>query len=100
MTKGAGGDEAAAVFNSTVGTLLGIFVTPLWVLLLLGKSTKINVLQTIVNLIYRVVLPLAAGQALQRVPAVKPLLARVKPYFKSIQEMCIIFIVYVVFCST
>ena len=46
-------------------------------------------------------IPIATGQALQfSAPKVKAFVARHKPRFKSAQELCLVFIVYTVFCRT
>ena len=61
----AGGDEAAAVFNSALGNLLGVFVTPAWVVALLGRSSNVDFLSVLIKLAQRVLLPLFVGQFAQ-----------------------------------
>lgn len=101
LTKSAGGNEAAAVFNSALGNLLGVFVTPAWILLLLGQTTEISFVATVLKLVYRVIIPLMVGQVIQfNVITVKTFVTKHKPYFKKAQENCLVFIVYTVFCKT
>ena len=90
---------AQQVFNSAFGNFIGIFVTPAWVLLLLGSSADIEFLPVILKLVYRVIVPLAFGQMLQRT-RVKAFYAKHKPRIKKGQEACLTFIVYCVFCKT
>ena len=99
LTSAANGDEAAAVFNSAFGNFIGIFITPAWVLLLLGSSADIEFLPVILKLVYKVIIPLAFGQMLQRTK-VKAFYAKYKPKIKKGQEACLTFIVYCVFCKT
>lgn len=99
LTKSANGDEAAAIFNSAVGNLLGVFVTPAWVVVLVGRSGSNNFVGVIRNLTERVLVPLFVGQICQYVlPSVAALAKRHKPALKRLQENCLVFIVYCVFC--
>src|SRR5579859_1679909 len=41
FTRASGGDEAAAVFNATLGNLLGIVVTPFLILLVTGREASV-----------------------------------------------------------
>ena len=101
LTATAGGDEAAAIFNSALGNLLGIFVTPAWVLALLGERTDIDFASVVLKLVLRVMLPVFVGQVLQfQFPRVKQFATKHKPRFKVVQELCLKFIVYTVFCHT
>lgn len=100
LTKSANGDEAAAVFNSALGNTLGIFVTPSWCLLMLGKYVTINFVETMERLAVRVVAPLLIGQFIQyNVPVVADWVKRNKWTCKKIQENLLVFIVYCAFCG-
>jgi len=101
LTVASGGNEAAAVFNSALGNLLGVFVTPAWVLLLLNRSVKIDFGATVLSLVYRVLIPVLCGQLIQYfLPSVKKQIDSHKDALKKTQEFCLIFIVYTVFCRT
>jgi sodium/bile acid cotransporter 7 len=101
MTVSSGGDEAAAIFNAAFGNFIGIFITPMWVLVLLGKESNIEFLDVVLKLIYKVVVPLAVGQFAQfHLPSVKAFATKHKKRLKAVQEFCLIFIVYTVFCVT
>ncbi|GMI06190.1 hypothetical protein TrRE_jg5675 [Triparma retinervis] len=65
FTGTAGGDEAAAVFNSAVSNLVGIFLTPALVLMYLGSGASIEIIDVFLKLVYRVLIPLIVGQVVQ-----------------------------------
>ena len=101
LTTAAHGDEAAAVFNSAFGNFIGIFITPAWILLLLGSKADIAFLPVVLKLIYRVIVPLAFGQLLQKKAIrVRDFYKLYKARFKKGQEACLSFILYCVFCNT
>jgi len=101
LTKSAGGDEAAAIFNAAFGNLMGVFVSPALILGYLGVSGQVDLAKVFFKLGLRVVLPIAIGQFLQKfVAPAKEFVKKYKPYFKKAQEYCLVFIVYTVFCKT
>lgn len=101
LTKSAGGDEAAAIFNSAFGNLVGIFLSPALILGYLGVIGQVNMGSVFFKLGLRVVLPIFIGQMLQHfVPPAKEFVKRYKKYFKTAQECCLLFIIYTVFCKT
>ncbi|KAL7520929.1 hypothetical protein ACHAWX_005621 [Stephanocyclus meneghinianus] len=101
LTKSAGGNEAAAIFNAAFGNLLGVFLSPALILLYLGATADIDFADVFFKLGLRVVLPIVIGQLLQNfVPPAKEFVKRYKKYFKYLQERCLVFIVYTVFCKT
>jgi sodium/bile acid cotransporter 7 len=95
LTKAAGGNEAAAVFNSALGSFLGLFITPALVALTTGFTPELGVMAMIMNLTVAVVLPLALGQcvraALAHEPDALPL--------KEVGQCCLLFIIYTSFCE-
>ena len=92
------GDEAAAVFNSACGNLLGVFVTPAWVQALLGSTSSVSFAATVIKLCYRVLAPLFVGQLTQYwLPSVAKWAKKHKPKLKKLQEHLLTFIVYVTF---
>jgi len=101
MTKSAGGDEAAAVFNAAFGNMLGVFVTPLLILMYLGQEGSVDIEKVFVKLSLRVIAPIVVGQLLKNfVPPVTRFVAKYKPRFKKTQEWTLVFIIYTVFCNT
>jgi sodium/bile acid cotransporter 7 len=99
MTGLAGGNVAGAVFNATLSNLLGIFVTPLWVLVVLrAGGQSLPVLPVVLDLVKWLVLPLALGQAVR--PWLGELARRHKPLVKSADRGTILLLVYTSFCDS
>jgi sodium/bile acid cotransporter 7 len=101
LTKAGNGDEAAAVFNSAFGNLLGVFVSPILILGYLGVDTNLDLWDVFYKLMLRVLVPIVVGQVVQKsVPAVVQFVQAHKPWFKQSQQYLLVFIVYTVFCET
>ena len=107
FTKTSGGDEAAAIFNAAFGNMVGVFLSPVLILMYLGVKTTgedgsmIHLLHVFYKLALKVVLPVAIGQVLQKTsPSVVKFVAKYKYYFKQAQLWSIVFIIYTVFCRT
>ncbi|KAL9190028.1 hypothetical protein ACHAXT_007239 [Thalassiosira profunda] len=101
LTKSAGGDEAAAIFNAAFGNLTGVFLSPALIFGYLGVRGEVNLGDVFYKLGLRVVLPIFIGQILQKfVPPAKEFVKRYKKYFKKAQEWCLVYIIYTVFCKT
>lgn len=101
LTKSAGGDEAASVFNAAFGNLVGVFLSPALILMYLGVTAEVDLGDVFFKLGVRVVLPIAIGQVLQKfVPPAKEFVKRYKKHFKKAQEWALVFIIYTVFCKT
>ncbi|XP_033097371.1 sodium/bile acid cotransporter 7-like isoform X1 [Anneissia japonica] len=98
LTKAVGGNEAAAIFNSAFGSFLGIFVTPLLLLLFLGSSSTVPYTSVFTTLTLTVVVPLIIGQITRRY--VKEWLERTKPPFGQVGQAVLLLIIYTTFCDT
>ena len=62
LTRSAGGNEALAIFNAVIGNILGVVLTPFLLLRLLGTSSQLSIIDAVVKLSKKVVLPLVVGQ--------------------------------------
>jgi solute carrier family 10 (sodium/bile acid cotransporter), member 7 len=100
LTKAAHGDEAAAVFNAALGSLLGVLLSPVLIFGYLGLSADVSIVDIAVNLSVRVFLPVIVGQILRSFDAVQAFMKRHKSLSKQAQQYTLIFIVYTVFCRT
>jgi solute carrier family 10 (sodium/bile acid cotransporter), member 7 len=122
LTKTAGGDEVAAIVNSSLANLIGIFISPLLILKYLGVSTStagmttttntgevvivetenaIDLRQVFSDLSLRIILPLLVGQWMQRVsPRLVCWMKDNSTLVKKSQIYALVFIVYTVFCTT
>lgn len=101
LTKSAGGDEAAAIFNAAFGNMIGVFLSPVLILGYLGVTGDINLVEVFYKLILRVLVPVIVGQLLQKFSkTVVQFVKQHKPKFKQVQQYSLVFIVYTVFCRT
>ncbi len=63
QTLAAGGNMGTAIFNAIFGNVLGVFLTPLLCIWMLGASSSVSLFGTLKKLGSIVILPLILGQA-------------------------------------
>ena len=97
LTRLAGGSEAAALTQATLGGVLGIVVTPLWLLLLAGGKAEIDAGSAIRHLAVVVLLPVLAGQVLQRC---WPPMVRARGWLNQLSTVALLINLHQVFCSS
>lgn len=67
MVSLAGGNIPAAIFNASLSSLLGVFITPLWMGLLMNTaSANFDMEEVILKLVVQVLLPVVAGMLMHR----------------------------------
>ena len=95
LTTAAGGDVAAAVIHSVVGNGIGIFISPLLILLYMPSLVADVALgEVIVSLVLRVLVPLVVGQLVQKtMTGVYDFYVKHRPKFKKIPELLLVFVV-------
>jgi sodium/bile acid cotransporter 7 len=99
MTAAARGNVAGAVFNATLSSLLGVFLTPLWVAFVLKTGGQAQPLgPVILDLIRWLVLPLAIGQACH--PWLGRFALRHKAGINVVDRLTILLLVYTSFCDS
>eukprot|EP00730_Choanoeca_flexa_P006482 TRINITY_DN12161_c1_g2_i3.p1 TRINITY_DN12161_c1_g2~~TRINITY_DN12161_c1_g2_i3.p1 ORF type:complete len:380 (+),score=47.51 TRINITY_DN12161_c1_g2_i3:65-1204(+) len=98
LTKAAGGNDAAAIFNSAFGSFLGIFVTPALLMYTVGESAGVPVSKIFTSLSLTVVLPILLGQLL-RYQAWERIRNLGIP-FSTISSSVLLLIIYSTFCDT
>ena len=99
MTAAARGNIPGAVFNATFSSLLGIFLTPLWIGVLLksgGQSLPLG--KVILDLILWLMLPLAAGQGRRPLFGAFPM--KHKKRISLVDRLTILLLVYTSFCDS
>jgi solute carrier family 10 (sodium/bile acid cotransporter), member 7 len=99
MTAAARGNVPAAVFNATLSSLLGIFLTPLWVGWMVrsgGRSLPMG--QVVADLLIWLVLPLVLGQLAR--PWLGRWAARHKTLLHVVDRATILILVYTSFCDS
>jgi len=99
MTALARGNVPASIFNATLSILIGVFMTPLLVSLLLGYSGgSISLGATMLNIATLLLLPFGLGQALR--PIVGGWFARWKPYTNVVDRGVILLLVFSAFSDS
>lgn len=99
MVNMARGNVPAAIFNASLSSLLGVFITPLWMRLYVTAETGGTALgETILSLVVQVIVPVALGVTLNR-----PLGWFSKKYDHALRlfdQSVILMIVYTSFCHS
>ncbi|MBS0632356.1 MAG: bile acid:sodium symporter [Verrucomicrobia bacterium] len=101
MTAAAKGNVAGAVFNATLSSLIGVFLTPLWIALLLKSGAGGHALAigpVIWDLTCWLVLPLVVGQLCR--PWLGAWAGRHKPAINLADRATILLLVYTSFCDS
>eukprot|EP00111_Clytia_hemisphaerica_P009372 TCONS_00027503-protein len=98
ITKAIGGNEAGAIFNSAMGSFLGIFVTPVLLLTFVGIDGNVPVMSILQTLTITVVIPLALGQYARS--HLKKWMEETKPPLSQIGSFMLLLIIYSTFCDT
>jgi solute carrier family 10 (sodium/bile acid cotransporter), member 7 len=99
MTAAARGNVPAAVFNATFSSVLGVFLTPLWVGVVMGASgASLPLGRVVLDLCLWLMLPLALGQ-LSR-PLAGAWALRHKSKINVVDRCTILLLVYTSFCDS
>eukprot|EP00472_Partenskyella_glossopodia_P001141 CAMPEP_0197542652 /NCGR_PEP_ID=MMETSP1318-20131121/67818_1 /TAXON_ID=552666 /ORGANISM="Partenskyella glossopodia, Strain RCC365" /LENGTH=385 /DNA_ID=CAMNT_0043101929 /DNA_START=549 /DNA_END=1706 /DNA_ORIENTATION=+ len=99
LTKAVEGNEAAAIFNGTIGAFLGVLLTPMLVMKVTGGSAEVPVMNIISKLTLTVVMPLAAGQAIKFSGLIPGKTLKQIP-MSTMRSLILLSIIYTTFCST
>ncbi len=99
MVSIARGNVPAAIFNASISSLLGIFITPLWVGLFISADTGgLDTWSVIGKLCLQVLLPLIIGMLLN--PRYGKYADRYKTPLKFFDQSIILIIIYTSFCKS
>jgi sodium/bile acid cotransporter 7 len=99
MTSLARGNVPASIFNATMSTLIGVFLTPLLVSLLIGQSGGGGSLGSMIAKVATLLLlPFAVGQAVR--PLVGSWFAKWKPWTNLIDRGVILLLVWSAFSDS
>lgn len=99
MTSLARGNVPLSIFNASISSLIGVFVTPVlmaWYLHTAGSGLALTAV--ILKLLGLVLVPIAIGQLLR--PLLGPILARHKSVVRLADRSVILVIVYNAFCDS
>ncbi|KAL2911791.1 LRR receptor-like serine/threonine-protein kinase RGI2 [Polyrhizophydium stewartii] len=98
LTRACAGNEATSIFNSTLGSLLGIVATPALVFVFLGHAGSVPFIQTLTSLGSTVLVPLLAGQVSRLViERIRPSLLSLP--FSQLSSFVLLGIIYSTFCD-
>jgi len=103
LTAAARGNVAAALFNATLSSLLGVVLTPLWVGWVLGSSGHtLPLAGVVIDLLYWLILPLCLGQLLRLVAgaSASAWTTRHKGQLGHMDRVVILLLVYTTFCES
>jgi len=99
MVSIARGNIAAAIFNASISSILGIFITPLLMSNVLNKSaTGFDMSHTILQLCLQVLLPVVVGLMLHH--KLGEWVSRYKKTLSKFDQLIILLIVYTSFCES
>ena len=99
MVSIARGNIAAAIFNASISSILGIFITPLLMSGVLNKSTTgFDITHTILQLCLQVLLPVVVGLMLHH--KLGEWVSRYKKTLGNFDQLIILLIVYTSFCES
>lgn len=99
MVSIARGNIPAAIFNASISSLIGVFITPLWMGLVLDSGPgNFDLLSVVGKLSMQVLLPVFAGIALNR--RWGHLAEENKKYIRYFDQSSILLIVYTSFCES
>ncbi len=99
MVSMARGNIPAAIFNASISSLIGVFVTPLWTGLFIASGTGgFNTSDIITRLTLQVLLPIAIGLMLHR--RLGHVAERHKKVLRYFDQATILLIIYTSFCHS
>jgi sodium/bile acid cotransporter 7 len=100
MVSIGGGNISAAIFNASISSLLGIFITPLWMNIFVNSSAlaTADLSSVILDLCIQVLVPVVVGLALHR--RLGFLAERFKGQLRYFDQAIILLIVFRAFCDS
>jgi len=99
MVSIARGNVPAAIFNASISSLGGIFITPLWMSVFISASgNEMETSEIFLKLIYQILLPVVLGSLLHK--KLGTFAERFKNELKVLDQIIIILIVYTSFCKS
>ncbi len=99
MVSIAGGNMPAAIFNASISSLLGVFLTPVWMSVFLdGVDGSRGLGDVVLKLVVQVIIPVVAGIALN--PKFGRFAAAHRKALRNFDQSVILLIVYTSFCDS
>ena len=99
MVSIAGGNVPAAIFNASVSSLMGVFLTPIWMgLFVTAQSGGYPISEVVMKLVLQVIIPVALGLALNS--RFGKFAERHGKRLKIFDQSVILLIIYTSFCQS
>jgi len=98
MVSIAGGNIPAAIFNASISSIIGIFITPLWMSPWLKNQGNFEIGDVILKLCIQVLLPVVVGLFLHG--RLRQWSEKMKTTTKNFDQFIILLIVYTSFCES
>lgn len=99
MVSIAGGNLPAAIFNASISSILGVFITPIWVTLFIGDMyAEMDTTQVIMKLCFQVLIPVMVGLFLHK--WLGHFTDRFKTALRLFDQTIILLIVFTSFCES
>jgi len=99
MVSIAGGNLPAAIFNASISSILGVFITPIWMTFFIGDMyTEMDTTQVIIKLCFQVLVPVIVGLSLHK--WLGHLTERFKSPLRIFDQVIILLIVFTSFCES
>ncbi len=99
MTSVGKGNVPGAIFNASLSSILGVFITPLFIQLFMGfEGVQLDLMGSVISISKLLLVPMIAGQLLR--PLLVEFTQRHKAVVNKIDKYVIILIVYNAFCDS
>ncbi|EOG9061890.1 bile acid:sodium symporter family protein [Vibrio fluvialis] len=99
MTSVGKGNVPGAIFNASLSSILGVFITPLLIQLFMGfEGVQLDLLDSVISISKLLLLPMSAGQIMR--PYLVAWVDRHKAVVNKVDKYVILLIVYNAFCDS
>lgn len=99
QTLAAGGNMGTAIFNAIFANVIGVFLTPLLAIWLLGAGKGVSLLSTLYKLGNIVIVPLILGQICRQTP-IGTFAQKISGYSRTLSSLLLLAIVFNIFSDT
>ncbi|EEX40964.1 bile acid:sodium symporter family protein [Vibrio furnissii] len=99
MTSVGKGNVPGAIFNASLSSIIGVFITPLLIQLFMGfEGVQLDLLDSVISISKLLLLPMIAGQLMR--PYLVAWVDRHKAVVNKVDKYVILLIVYNAFCDS
>ncbi|TXR51948.1 bile acid:sodium symporter family protein [Reinekea thalattae] len=99
MTSVGKGNVPAAIFNASLSSILGVFITPLFIQFFMGyEGVQLDLMASVISIAKLLLIPMIAGQLLR--PVLLDWTTKHKSIVGKLDKYVIILIVYNAFCDS